>query len=230
MKNLILDCGGVLVYPRLGDWNLPFSAAKILGERALDLHTAKYLLAHRQSAEWLDEARLVKDVEEERGLRREYIRAMDVRMDWHMTADEIERLTDDFTDNIERYGFFDDDAPFLKRWKEQGVGIGLLSDAMPSILSFMDQYGILRYFDAAVISTQVGAIKPDPRMYAAILEALGADAADCLFVDDRAENLLGAKAAGMRAVQMARSELLPATYWDGPVVRSFREMNAFIGF
>lgn len=227
MKHLILDCGGVLVYPRLGEWNLPFGIRKILGERARDIHTAKYLVAHRQSLEWLDESRLVKDIEEERGLRREYVRAMDVRMDWHMTADEIERLTDDFTDNIDRYGFFDDIDPWLRRWREK-YALGMLSDAMPSILVFMEQYGILKLFDAAVISTHVGAIKPSPKMYAAILEALRADPADCLFVDDRACNLEGAVAAGMSAVQMARSLALPEALWDGPVVHDFEELNALI--
>lgn len=227
MKHLILDCGGVLVYPRLGDWMLPFGIAEILGERARDIHTAKYLLAQRQSEAWLDEARLVKDVEAERALRREYVRAMDVRMDWHMTGDEIERLADDFTDNIDRYGFFDDVKPWLARWKRR-YSLGILSDAMPSILLFMERYGILGLFDAAVISTHVGAIKPDPRMYAAILEALSAAPAECLFVDDRPCNLEGAVAAGMQAVQMARSETLPAQLWDGPVVHNFEELNAYL--
>ena len=113
MKNLILDCGGVLVWPRLGEWNLPYGMAAILGERAQDIHTARYLMAHRKAAEWLDESRIIKDVEEERGLRREYVKAMDVYMDWHMTADEIRRLTDDFTDNILRYGFFEDAKEYL---------------------------------------------------------------------------------------------------------------------
>ena len=229
MKYLILDCGGVLVWPRRGDWCLPYGIAQILGERARDIHTAKYLLAHRQSAEWLDEARPMRDVEDERACRREYIRAMNVRMDWHMTPEEIERLTDDFTDNIQRYGFFDDIKPWLKTWKDRGLGLGILSDAMPSIKVFMKQYGILDYFDAAVISTEVGAIKPDPKMYGAILQALGADAGDCLFADDKPENLEGALAAGMRAVQMARAETLPRVIWDGPVARNFKELDRFIG-
>ena len=228
MKHLILDCGGVLVYPRRGDWCLPFGIADILGERARDIHTARYLLAHRQSVQWLDEARLMKDVEEERGYRREYIRAMDERMDWHMTPDEIQRLADDFTDNTQRYGFFDDIKPWLKTWKGRGLSLGILSDAMPSIKVFMDQYGIMDDFDAVVISTEVGAVKPDPRMYAAILDALGAEAGDCLFADDKPENLEGAVAAGMRAVQMARAETLPATLWDGPVARDFAELDAFV--
>ena len=99
---------------------------------------------------------------------------------------------------------------------------------MPSILGFMDRAGLLECLDAAVISTQVGAIKPDPRMYAAILEKLGAEAADCLFVDDKPENLEGAVTAGMRAAQMARSETLPARLWDGPVVRDFAGLNRLI--
>lgn len=104
----------------------------------------------------------------------------------------------------------------------------MLSDAMPSIKVFLKQYGILDDFDAAVISTEVGAIKPDPKMYAAILEALGAEPGDCLFADDKPENLEGAVAAGMKAVQMARAETLPRVLWDGPVARDFAELDAFV--
>ena len=104
----------------------------------------------------------------------------------------------------------------------------MLSDAMPSILSFMDQWGILGLFDAAVISTQVGATKPDLKMYSAIAQKLDADPADCLFVDDRVDNLEGAVAAGMKAVQMARSDFLPQTIWDGPVVNSFEALDRLI--
>ena len=227
MKHLIFDCGGVLVYPRLGEWNLPFGAAQILGPRAKDLFSAKYLIAHRQAAQWLDEGRLVADVEEERRLRREYIRALDDAMGWNLSAVDILRLSDDFTDNIRRYALFNDVKPWLLRWKAR-YSLGMLSDAMPSILDFMRQFGISECFDAMVISTQVGATKPDPRMYAAILEALNADAQDCLFVDDRVDNLEGAMAAGMNAVQMARSAFLPKQLWKGPVVRDFEALNRMI--
>ena len=227
MKNLIFDCGGVLVYPRMGDWALPIGIAAILKDKAQTIHSSKYLTAHRLCAGWLDESRVVKDVEEERKLRREYIRAMNMHMEWRLTYDEISRLADDFTDNPRRYGFFEDADPWLKRWKDQHT-LGILSDAMPSILVFLDQFGLLRLFDAAVISTQVGAIKPDPRMYAAILQALNADPADCLFVDDRPCNLEGALQAGMKAVQMARPAFLPEAIWDGPVVKSFEELDRYV--
>lgn len=227
MKHLIFDCGGVMVWPRLGEWNIPFGALDILGPRARDIYTSKYLTAHRTAVHFLDEDQLVPNVEAERQLRRKYVLSMNDLMNWKLTALDIARLADDFTDNINRYGLFEDVAPWLKRWKSQ-YSLGMLSDAMPSLVRFMDQWGLLSLFDATVISTQVGAIKPDPKMYDAILQRLNADPSDCLFVDDRATNLEGAIAAGMKAVQMARPAFLPQALWDGPVVDSFEALDKLI--
>ena len=227
MKHLIFDCGGVMVWPRLGEWNIPFGALEILGPRARDIYTSKYLKAHRTAVRLLDEDQLVPDVEAERQLRREYIQSMNALMDWKLAAHELSRLTDDFTDNINRYGLFEDVAIWLKRWKSR-YKLGMLSDAMPSLIKFMDHWGLLKLFDATVISTQIGAIKPDPKMYEAILQRLNADPSDCLFVDDRAVNLDGAIAAGMKAVQMARPAFLPQALWDGPVVDSFEALDRLI--
>ncbi len=227
MKHLIFDCGGVMVWPRLGEWNIPFGALEILGPRARDIYTLKYLTAHRTAVHFLDEDQLVPNVEAERHLRRKYVLSMNDLMDWQLTTLDISRLADDFTDNINRYGLFEDVAPWLMRWKSR-YSIGMLSDAMPSLVKFMDQWGLLSLFDATVISTQIGAIKPDPKMYEAILQKLNAEPADCLFVDDRAANLEGAIASGMKAVQMARPAFLPEVLWDGPVVDSFEALDRLI--
>ena len=227
MKHLIFDCGGVMVWPRLGEWNIPFGALEILGPRARDIYTSKYLTAHRTAVHFLDEDQLVPNVEAERHLRRKYVLSMNDLMDWQLTTLDISRLADDFTDNINRYGLFEDVAPWLIRWKSR-YSLGMLSDAMPSLVKFMDQWGLLSLFDATVISTQIGAIKPDPKMYEAILQKLDADPSDCLFVDDRAANLEGAIASGMKAVQMARPAFLPEVLWDGPVVDSFEALDRLI--
>lgn len=227
MKHLIFDCGGVMVWPRLGEWNIPFGALEILGPRARYIYTSKYLMAHRTAVHFLDEDQLVPNVEAERHLRRKYVLSMNDLMDWQLTTLDISRLADDFTDNINRYGLFEDVAPWLMRWKSR-YSLGMLSDAMPSLIKFMDQWGLLSLFDATVISTQIGAIKPDPKMYEAILQKLNAEPADCLFVDDRAANLEGAIAAGMKAVQMARPAFLPEVLWDGPVVDSFEALDRLI--
>ena len=227
MKHLIFDCGGVIAWPRLGEWNIPFGIFEILGPRARDIYTSRYLTAYQNAVHWLDEDQLVPNIEAERLLRREYVQSMNAQMDWRMSPLEIVRLTDDFTDNINRYGLFEDVVFWLKRWKPR-YRLGMLSDAMPSMLKFMDQWDLLSLLDAAVISTHVGATKPDPKMYEAILQKLNADPGDCLFVDDRAENLEGALAAGMKAVQMARPAFLPKAIWNGPVVNSFEALDRII--
>ena len=94
----------------------------------------------------------------------------------------------------------------------------------------LEDGGVWRHFNAHVFSTDVGATKPDPRMYAAIAAKLDAAPSDCLFVDDYEPNLLGAIDFGMRAVQMARKEaaaLWSLARWDGPVVRDFAELDRY---
>jgi putative hydrolase of the HAD superfamily len=56
-------------------------------------------------------------------------------------------------------------------------------------------------FEVVVDSGFVGMRKPDPRIYALVLERLGLTAADCVFVDDLAVNVEAAAALGFAAVQ-----------------------------
>lgn len=56
-------------------------------------------------------------------------------------------------------------------------------------------------FDVVVLSYEVGAAKPDRAIYDAAAEMAGYDPAEILFVDDRADNVAGAIAAGFEAVQ-----------------------------
>ncbi len=57
--------------------------------------------------------------------------------------------------------------------------------------------------EVVVASCHVGARKPDPGFYQAVLARLGLAAEQVLFVDDRPANVDGAAAAGMRAHRFA---------------------------
>ena len=54
--------------------------------------------------------------------------------------------------------------------------------------------------DRLVCSGQLGMVKPQPESYRACLHRLGASAETTLFFDDRAENVEGARVAGLDAV------------------------------
>jgi putative hydrolase of the HAD superfamily len=64
------------------------------------------------------------------------------------------------------------------------------------------------WFDAVVISCEVGLSKPDPRIYQLCLDRLGLAAPAALFVDDRADNIAGAVRVGLQTLQFEGPDAL----------------------
>jgi len=58
----------------------------------------------------------------------------------------------------------------------------------------------IKYFDKLVLSHQVGAVKPDPKIYKAVEEFTKRPAADHLFIDDVHEYAEGARKLGWDAI------------------------------
>jgi putative hydrolase of the HAD superfamily len=225
---LILDAGGVLVYPAYGAWHI---GPLMMATRAAEtLATPEFAHAHEKCRHLLREDARIDTEEEEFPFRREYLARMNDAMRWGFSEEEIDRFARDVIENAgRRMGLYSDLKDYLPVWRAR-YGLGLLSDTSPSLRRVLEEGGIWQYFDAHVFSTDVGATKPDPRMYAAIARKLNAEPKDCLFVDDFERNLLGAIGCGMRAVQMVRDEaadLWSLERWDGPVVRDFAELDGY---
>ncbi|MBB6552172.1 HAD family hydrolase [Nonomuraea rubra] len=62
------------------------------------------------------------------------------------------------------------------------------------------RFGLERHVGRWLISSELGARKPDPAPYRAVPAALGVPAAQVVFVDDRPANLAPARALGMRTI------------------------------
>ncbi len=78
-----------------------------------------------------------------------------------------------------------------------GVKTGLISNSWG--LGIYERAPI-DLFDETVISGDVGMHKPQPEIYLLACERLGAEPANCVFVDDLRENVEGAEAVGMTAI------------------------------
>lgn len=65
---------------------------------------------------------------------------------------------------------------------------------------FRRKLPFMEWFDVIIDATYTEILKPDPRAYQACVDALGIDAAGCVFVDDQYRNIVGALNAGMQAV------------------------------
>jgi len=99
------------------------------------------------------------------------------------------------------------DAPAtLRALRAGGLRLGICSNAPYRPASMREQLahvGLLPLVDAAVFSGEVGWRKPSPHIFAAALEALGAQPATTVHVGDRVrEDVDGAHAAGMRAIRL----------------------------
>jgi putative hydrolase of the HAD superfamily len=57
-------------------------------------------------------------------------------------------------------------------------------------------------FNGYILSYEVGLMKPDPRIYREALKMAGADARECVFIDDIKENVEAALRLGIHGIQM----------------------------
>jgi FMN phosphatase YigB (HAD superfamily) len=64
-----------------------------------------------------------------------------------------------------------------------------------------ENYPLLQHFDDYVLSYEVGAMKPSPRIYEEAIARAQCKPGECFFTDDIAEYVAGAREAGMDAVQ-----------------------------
>jgi HAD superfamily hydrolase (TIGR01509 family) len=77
----------------------------------------------------------------------------------------------------------------------------LLSNTDPLRFGFVrERFPDILFFDDYVLSYEVRAIKPDPRIYREAVKRSGALPASCIFVDDLEENITGATALGLKAI------------------------------
>jgi putative hydrolase of the HAD superfamily len=85
---------------------------------------------------------------------------------------------------------------------DAGFKLAILSNELDLFYGadFRARLPILGRFQTIVDATHTKILKPDPRAYRLVLDALALDAEDCVFVDDQRRNIMGAAACNMRAV------------------------------
>ena len=93
----------------------------------------------------------------------------------------------------------------VRRMKNHGYCVYYLSNIPQDVLDLLRQRGVLDRFDGGVASCEVHINKPDPRIYQALLDKYHLKAEECVFIDDRLENVQTAFSMGFAGVQMKDS-------------------------
>lgn len=89
---------------------------------------------------------------------------------------------------------------FAKSLKPQ-YQIGLLSNAWVNARKHLSKrFDFIEPFDVCIFSSEVGARKPDKEIFLIMLDRLGINPEEAIFIDDLEENVIGAEKVGMTAI------------------------------
>lgn len=180
IKNIVFDMGGVLM-----TWDAPYFATRFSDneEDATLLHAAYF-----GRGEWalLDAGTIT------------YPTMMRIA-----EAHLPERLWPNLHDMAAHWARYSEPVPevndLARHLYEQGYDLYLLSNAGTRIDEQFGRCPTRHLIKGRVVSAEEKLMKPDPAIYELLCKRYGLVPAECLFVDDNADNCAGAKVAGMQA-------------------------------
>src|SRR5262249_34931253 len=102
---------------------------------------------------------------------------------------------------------FDDVRPTLKTLAAMGCRLGIISNWDERLRVLLERLDLNRYFDAAVISCEIGFPKPSPIIFEQAAARLRLSSTAILHVgDDFERDVQGARAAGFQACWLRRDD------------------------
>jgi putative hydrolase of the HAD superfamily len=183
IKNVIFDVGGVLVDFR---WRALMAELGLSVERQDEFEKKVF-----GSKWWAELDRGALDEEYVVGKLRENISD-------HLEAFEMVWANQEYL--VESYDYA---APWMDSLKEKGLKIYLLSNYPKSIFSLHEKTGRFSFIDridGRVVSGFVGLSKPDADIYKLLVDKYNLKFDECVFIDDREENIKAACDLGMEGI------------------------------
>lgn len=233
VETILLDCGGVLARPKTGIWLFPRNFHALMDGYLQGISAQEHRAAREKAAAILNaDHHLFTEEIECTQLQKYYEDCYCRFLGLNVPRETICALAQAEVYDNGRFVFYDDVLPVLGKWQGK-YRLGMVSDTHPSLRRIMRDHGSLQLFDMASLSCENGVLKPHPLMYQAALDALGADPATTIFVDDLEKNLRGAEKLGIRGVKIRREvytdePILLEDGWQGPFVRSLEELDAML--
>ena len=208
IKNIFLDAGYTLIYPKAKSWFLPVKFFDFI-DKEIFLRieeSEKYKKLFAEGYKYLDVNHLLKDENDEYDVFTEFYKIILLPFpEFGLDEQKIENITKDTVFNYDKFNLYDDVKIMLEKWKSEGYKLGIISDTWPTLVNCFKYLGIYDYFDVFVKSCDHGIWKPHEKMYLSALNPLNAKGEESIFADDAIDNLEGAERHGIHPIQIARS-------------------------
>ncbi|MBQ6438689.1 MAG: HAD-IA family hydrolase [Mogibacterium sp.] len=180
IRNIVFDIGNVLI----GFDAMDYLTSLFGEEKAIRIAGAVFGSGYWEE---LDIARL----SEEEILELFYSGAPDLR-------EEIKEAFDRIGECVTK---LDWPIPLIDSLKEKGYGVYFLSNMSEHVInSNPDAFGFVSHMDGGIWSCDVHTIKPGAEIYRILLDKYSLVPEECLFIDDRNENIAVGKKTGMKGI------------------------------
>ena len=178
IKNIVFDMGGVLVFDNMMDF-----LSRYLEDRAdCELLNRELFLSNEWKMGWDKGTMTAGQVAESvcgRLPERLHKAVRQVMENWMMEPRAIPGM-----ENL------------IRAQKKAGRGIYLLSNTAAAFRQYCRKLPAIDCFDGTFISADYHLLKPNREIYEKFVQVFGLVPEECYFVDDKAENVKGARAAG----------------------------------
>lgn len=205
-RAIIFDIGGVLAYDV---WeHLLFDDGGIVSLYGLDKETVNLVGAEL----WERFAHQISDNNNTwEKLERDYWQLFNDNFRLPLSYNDFARLTDKFIKPVNGM------LKILDRLKGQNIELAICSNNTEFWYERQrKKFNFERYFDQnkIILSSRVGASKNDPdfKMFKSALMALGVENNECIFIDDREENISQALRFGITSILFPSHSVIGANY------------------
>lgn len=145
---------------------------------------------------------------------REYLWWLDLAKDTFQRAGLLSQFSDfeSFFEGVyqhfataEPWQVYPETVSSLQRWHRLDISLGIISNFDSRIYAVLDALELRPYFQTITISTEAGAAKPDPLIFATALQKHSCSPQEAWHVgDSRKDDFKGAQTAGLRGVWLKR--------------------------
>lgn len=189
IRNIVFDYGAVLL-----DWNPHYVYDPYFG----DVEKANWFIANICNMEWNSTLDAGKPFEQ--GVR-------ELSAEHPEWAKEIKLYHERWIDMVA--GQIEGMYEVVSLLKSKGYGIyGLTNWASETFELVRHKYPILALMDGMVVSGEEHCLKPGAQIFNILMKRYSLKPEECVFIDDNAANVAGARAVGMNAIQFTGREAL----------------------
>ncbi|MDD2971796.1 MAG: HAD family phosphatase [Lachnospiraceae bacterium] len=187
IKNVVFDIGNVLSKFNYQEHFRKFAKDQETYERLLNATVMTPTWDELDRGVWGEQAIVDRFVEQDPGIEKE-IRDMYAHMDGIM----------------EEYPY---STEWIKSLQKRGYRVLIISNFSELILrTNRKEMKFMDVIDGGILSYREKVIKPDPAIYELLMRQYDLRAEECIFLDDRIENVEGARAVGFQGILVTSQE------------------------